>query len=249
MDALGGRADRRDEQRDGWRLTDLELLPGGQHGRAVAVNDEGMVIGRSDTDDGGISHAVMWQDGRITDLGTLGGWDSTPCDLNRQGVIIGHSETRPGRMTRGHPFIWRDGQMTDLSDLGATPGFSPTAINDHNWVVGSGGTGPADVAHALVWKDGEVTDLGILVRGVYQRSHASDIDNEGRIVGYASVDGMNTVPVMWEYGQIRRLGDLDGMATAINSQGEVLGHSNGPFGGHSSPPDLQTSRPMIWTRR
>ncbi|TDO45094.1 putative HAF family extracellular repeat protein [Kribbella sp. VKM Ac-2527] len=230
MDALGGRAGRREEERDGWRLTDLELLPGGQHGSAVAVNDDGTVIGRSDTEDGGISHAVLWQDGRITDLGTLGGWDSTPCGLNRHGVVVGWSETRPGRMGERRPFIWRDGRMVDLSTLGVPQGFVPTAINDDGWVVGFSDTEPARVTHAFVWKAGEATDLGTLVRGVYQRSHAYDVDNEGRIVGEASVDGMNTVPVIWENGQIRRLSDLEGRAAAINSRGEVMGHtSNSPF--------------------
>jgi probable HAF family extracellular repeat protein len=319
VDTPGGHAGDREAGRGGWRLSDLELLPGGRHGSAVAVNDEGVVVGTSDTADD-TRHAVLWREGRITDLGTLGGWHSEPSDLNRHGVVIGSSELRPGRQGGSHPFIWRDGRMTDLCTLGAAPGFVAAAINDDGWVVGSSDTEPANVTHAFVWKAGEMSDLGALVRGVYQRSGACDIDNEGRIVGGATVDGMNTVPVMWENGQIRRLTERYGRATAINSQGEVvvsagsesfvwsrdhltvigplrgamsveadgidrqgrmLGHAdgqsfiwhreqfewlpnpitgrsaaraisdNGRFvvGGTMSTPDLQTSHPMVWTRR
>jgi probable HAF family extracellular repeat protein len=222
VDTPGGHAGDREAGRGGWRLSDLELLPGAGHGSAVAVNDEGVVVGTSDTADD-TRHAVLWREGRITDLGTLGGWHSQPSDLNRHGVVIGSSEMRPGRQGGSHPFIWRDGRMTDLCTLGATPRFVATAINDDGWVVGSCDTEPANVTHAFVWKAGEMTDLGALVRGVYQSSRASDVDDRGRIVGGATVDNMNGVPVMWENGDIRRLTERSGGATAINSQGDVVG--------------------------
>jgi len=229
VDTPVGHAGDREAGRGGWRLSDLELLPGGRHGSAVAVSDEGVVVGVSDTADD-THHAVLWREGRITDLGTLGGWHSEPTGLNRHGVVVGWSETQPGRLGERRAFIWADGEMTDLGALAAASEFVPAAINNDGCVVGSCRTTPANVGHAFVWKSGEMTDLGVLARGHFQSSDAHDIDDQGRIVGEATVDNMNTVPVMWENGRIRRLTDQYGGATAINSRGQVTGNiSTGPF--------------------
>jgi probable HAF family extracellular repeat protein len=204
-------------------MTDLELLPGGRSGTAMGVNDEGLAVGVSDTGDQ-TRHAVLWREGRITDLGTLGGWHSEACDVNRHGVVVGWSETESRAL---HPFIWRDGRMTDLGTLGGTRAVA-AAINDRGWVVGSSSTA-ARAFHAFVWKAGEMVDLGAAARGVFQFSLAHDVDDRGRIVGEATVDGMNTVPVMWEDGRIRRLANRYGRATAINSADQVAGClSTGP---------------------
>jgi probable HAF family extracellular repeat protein len=200
----------------GWRVIELELLPGGHRGSAEGVNDDGVVVGVSETADL-TNHAVLWREGRITDLGTLGGWDSAAADVNRHGVVIGWSETRPSRVTRIHPFVWTDGRMTDLGTLGGGNAWAE-AINDDGWVVGFSET--TDRAqHAFVWQAGEMTDLGI----AHRSSRAYGIDNRGRIVGASTVEYGNTVPVMWEQGQIRQLTDRYGRATAINSGGQVAG--------------------------
>jgi probable HAF family extracellular repeat protein len=230
VDTPRGQAGDREAGRSGWRLSELELLPGGRHGSAVAVNDKGVVVGVSDTADD-THHAVLWRGGRIADLGTLGGWQSEPTGLNRHGVVVGWSETQPGRLGERRAFIWADDEMNDLGALAAASGeFVPAAINDDGLVVGSCRTTPASVWHAVVWKSGEMTDLGVLARGHFQSSHARDIDDQGRIVGEATVDNMNTVPVMWENGRIHRLTDQYGVASAINSRGQVTGNiSSGPF--------------------
>jgi probable HAF family extracellular repeat protein len=198
-------------------MTDLELLPGGRSGTAMGVNDEGLVVGVSDTGDQ-TRHAVLWREGRITDLGTLGGWHSEASDVNRHGVVVGWSDTESRAL---HPFVWRDGRMTDLGTLRGTRAVA-AAINDRGWVVRSSSTA-ARVMHAFVWKAGEMVDLGAAAGGDMQFSLAHDIDNRGRIVGEATVDGMNTVPVIWEDGRIRRLADRYGRATAINNAGQVAG--------------------------
>jgi probable HAF family extracellular repeat protein len=205
----------------GWRLSELELLPGGRHGSASAVNDAGVVVGGSDTVDD-TNHAVLWREGRVIDLGTLGGWNSGASDVNAHETVVGWSETEPGTRAGRVPCIWRDGDMVSLVTLGAYTDFAPVAINDRDWVVGSSRT-KEGLMHAFVWRDGEMVDLGTLVRGVYQTSRAADIDNSGRVVGRATVDSMNTVPVMWEDGEIRRLTERLGAASAINSRGQVVG--------------------------
>ena len=194
-------------------------MPGGRGGSAAGVNDEGVVVGFCVTADR-TKHAVVWRDGRITDL-ALRGCKSVACDVNRHGVVVGTSDT-PGHVS--HAFVWRDGRQTDLGgpgSLGGTFAFA-TAINDRGWVVGRGMTAKGRT-HAFVWWADEMIDLGTLVPGVDQSSHAYDVDDRGRIVGEATVDTMNSVPVMWEDGRIHRLINGFGQATAINSRGQVAG--------------------------
>jgi len=72
--------------------------------------------------------------GRIRDLGTLGGQNSTAFSLNNRGQVIGLADDATGN-TR--PFIWD--ASTGMSDLGL-PGSGLAyvyGINDSGVVVGS----------------------------------------------------------------------------------------------------------------
>src|SRR5579872_3026003 len=50
---------------------------GGVFGSASGINDRGWVNGTSSLAGDAIEHAFVWRDGRMTDLGTLGGFDSS----------------------------------------------------------------------------------------------------------------------------------------------------------------------------
>jgi probable HAF family extracellular repeat protein len=195
----------------------LAPLPGGQYAAASAVNDEGMVVGVSD-DASGIQHAVAWIDRVATSLGTLGS-DSFATDVNRHGVVVGCSEIPPRMYGHFHPFVWSNGQITDLGTLGGTSAWAE-AINDAGEVVGFSQTagGPH---RAFRWKDGQMTALA--TERPNQATHAYDIDNHGRIVGEAGALGGDTVPVIWDGGTPRQVGDRYGRATAINDSGQIAG--------------------------
>lgn len=63
----------------------------------------------------GVAHAFSWKSGATTDLGTLGGRYSDAVCINKNGQIVGKSETVAGET---HAFLWQDGVMTDLGTLG-----------------------------------------------------------------------------------------------------------------------------------
>ena len=99
-----------------WTITDLGTLGGGyQNCTAAAINDSAQVAGGCG-DARGRQHAFLWQRGKMTDLGTLGGHDSGASLIDDRGQIAGTSLTaRPARL---HAFLWQNGKMTDLGTLG-----------------------------------------------------------------------------------------------------------------------------------
>lgn len=106
----------------------------------LAVNDRGDVVGTSETASGDL-HAFLWRDGRMLDLGTLGGPTSRATAVNDRGQVAGYSETADGVT---HAFLWEGGRMTDLGSLLGDPVRSwARDINDRGQVVGTAEGGAA----------------------------------------------------------------------------------------------------------
>ena len=78
------------------------------------INDQGQILGTLTTP----SHAGIWKNRQVTDLGTLGGTVSTPFALNQLGDVIGYSATIPGD-TAMQPFIFVAGtpQMQPIAEF------------------------------------------------------------------------------------------------------------------------------------
>ena len=121
-------------------LTDLgtPTLGNGNYSEAVAINSAGQVAGWSTTNN--LSHAFLWQNGTMTDLGTLGGSYSQATGINSAGQVVGYSTTT-GEGAQD-AFVWQSGRMTDLNSLLAVGSgwvlSEATGINDSGEIVGDG---------------------------------------------------------------------------------------------------------------
>ena len=189
-------------------MRDLHTL-GGPDSNAFINNDNGEVAGWSFTSF--VANAstgvptmdpFYWspEDGKMTDLGGLGGTLGAVVGINNRGQIAGVSNTA-GDVTT-HPFIWSKSRgLVDLflnGGLGGTFGH-PDWINDAGEVVGYA-TLPGDqVGHAFLWRDGVMVDLGTL--GTDAQSESFSINSLGQVVGGTfTSDGHDLRGFLWENG-------------------------------------------------
>jgi probable HAF family extracellular repeat protein len=85
-------------------LPGLSSSGGGGFSSAAGINNHHQIAEASDTD-GGYPHALMWSNGTITELGTLGGTQSTASAINDNGQTPPAAPTTGARSTRScsHP--------------------------------------------------------------------------------------------------------------------------------------------------
>lgn len=167
-----------------WRRGVPRLLPSLQSlAIASALNDAGYAVGGSDYPGGVLhEHAVLWTpDGRVTDLGTLGGEDSWAYDINNKGRIVGTAA--PAGDFPMRPALWYRGRVTALPTPNGTGGTA-RAINEHDQVVGQG-AGPSGAARAVTWYGTTFYQLDTLLddesRGIVIND-AQDINDSGQIL-------------------------------------------------------------------
>jgi probable HAF family extracellular repeat protein len=208
---------------------------------ARAINDNGQIIGDTwSNSDYPVHHGGIWQNGSITDVGTLGGsptyWAnySYAFGINSKGEVVGESSVAPASGSldnwwNTHAFLYSGGRLTDLGTLG---GYycRAVAVNSSTQVVGYGPVSSNDQTHAISWQNGAMTDLGTYPGGTY--SQATGLNDAAQIVGFATKprsDLFGSPPpraTLWQNGQMVDLGTLGGpgsYATAINNDGTIIG--------------------------
>ena len=243
------------------QIIDLGTL-GGLESLGVNVTDGGQVVGFSSINSNGDPfsfldgpiHPFIWQNGRMRDLGTLGGPDALPgasCSSERTGLVTGFSfvDSTPNPDTgipTAHPFLWNNGTMIDLGTLGGTLVCGPldciSCANNRGQVAGASTLAGNSVVHAFLWSQGIMTDLGTLGGSTSLIRWLNDV---GEVVGGANTTNDNSFhATLWKNGQIIDLGVLDGdcssVANAINSSGRIVGQSKSCDGA--------TSRAVLWEK-
>ncbi|MBV8200793.1 MAG: hypothetical protein JOZ15_09245 [Acidobacteria bacterium] len=164
---------------------------------AVTINDRGQIAGISGTCGqavGGVSanHAVLWDDGTVTDLGNhLGGkgWN-TPLSINNEGVIVGFTNVSNdvGNPTfRG--FIWTrgSGKETSLDPLPGDAISEAQSVNDDGQIVGISYAAGFSNPRAVIWIDGRPIDMNSLplTGAALHLTDAAAINQRGEITGTA----------------------------------------------------------------
>ncbi len=146
-------------------------LPTGSDAEGVAssINDWGQVVGASGSCAAFNAiflynfqpvHALLWQNGIATDLGTLGGaFNNFAEDINNRGKVVGGSDVS-GDST-SHAFLWTP-ETKKMHDLGTVDNdFWSIAIgiNDQGQIVGASANADFSVVRAFVRQNGKLVDL------------------------------------------------------------------------------------------
>ena len=138
----------------------------------------------------------LWDNGKMKDLGTLGGTAGWPYGLNNSGQVTGQSNLTGD--AHYHAFLWDRGVLKDLGTLGGD-NSSSRWINDAGEVVGRADLVPGVTGrHGFLWKKGRMTDLGILTGDICATAYA--INSSEQIVGDSgNCSGVNH-GFLWENG-------------------------------------------------
>jgi probable HAF family extracellular repeat protein len=173
-----------------WRNGNVQKLPtfaGDPDGQASAINDVGQAVGFSGLCIEPLAehHALLWQNGTVINLGTLGGTMNDAFDINNQAQVVGVSNL-PGDTTF-HAFLWQNGVMTDLGTLPGDVASLAEGINSKGQVVG--GSVDVDFNHrAFLWENGVMTDLNTLIPAdspLFLLEATGGINPRGEIAGVA----------------------------------------------------------------
>jgi probable HAF family extracellular repeat protein len=251
--------------------TDLGALPGGGSSVALGISANGLIAGLSEN--GGTDplyaglpevHAVLWEQGKINDLGTLpeGGYQSYANAVNSSGQVVGAAMNTTSDMNpmsvswlwfwitppyqyQVRAFLWD--KQEGMQDLGTLPGGTDAQaffINERGQVVGdsyisstpgacAGDDGYPLTTNSFLWERGKgMKSLGSLGGTC---SAATDLNNQGQVIGESSVTGdLYFHAYLWD-GSIHDLGGSfggngDAAAFAINDRGEAVGAGDTPTG-------------------
>ena len=198
-----------------YQVSDLPGLGGTSNG-GNSINDQTWVAGYARMLDRN-RHAILWQNGLLSDLGTLGGPNSSVTwgVKNTTGIIVGISQTadpEPLGESWSSAFFYSTPNNVGYINLGFVWEQTLNQMRGlPNFPGGNNGfaTGANNLRQAVGWAENDVHDPTCVSPQVLQFR-----------------------PAMWSLGppdQIQELplisGDTSGAATAINDNGQIVGIS------------------------
>jgi probable HAF family extracellular repeat protein len=238
------------EWRQGVRTRLRGLVPGADT-NAFSVNERGTVAG--DSTDNSIDpvsglpaiKATIWRDGRVVNLGTLGGLASGALAISGNDQVTGWAQTDDG--TETHAFLWSRGKMRDLGTLGGPVSFGGD-VNDRGQVVGFSFTdatiNPATgmpTQHPFFWDHGRMFDLSL--GGSLGGSGL--INGRGQAIGDSLIAGdREDHAFLWSDGKVHDLGTLGGTFSQPTGLTEDTHIS-----GVSKPAGDQVVHAVLWKDR
>jgi probable HAF family extracellular repeat protein len=262
-----------------WRATlwygafkmDLGTLGGLNSSAYGSPNKFGQVVGASETSNsdpnaedfcgfyasgapwsGETCRGFLWQNGSMTPLSTLGGYNAAASAINDGGEVAGNAETAITDSTcppydpslgqyqvlQEKPVVWENGHIKKLPTYGGDPDGFAMAINDEGQATGASGTCSTfnvisgvylAPVHALFWDHGEAINIPSLGGAFGNQGH--NINNLGQVVGASDLAG-DTVFHGFVWSQSTGTKDIPplsqdmySVALAINDAGEVGGVS------------------------
>jgi probable HAF family extracellular repeat protein len=243
--------------------TDLGALPSINNSAAGSINARGWTAGQSGN---GLidpllgipeGRAVLWKNGQIMDLGTLGGNLSLGIYVNDAGQVVGISDNAVpdpfslfGNGVQLRTFLWEDGVIQDIGTLGgpdALPGSSCSgqprdviAGLSYTSFTPNASTGVPTV-DTFLWKNGKMIDLGNL--GGTMAGLGPCVNHRGQVINESTLPGdLVSHAFIWEDGAMTDLGTLGGNnseAIWINDAGVVVGSAD--------LPGSQIHDAVVWT--
>jgi len=261
---------------------------GGPNSAAFGVNEKGQVAGQTENstidpnNENFCGYATglkclpfLWQEGIMTLLPTLGGFNGTVGQINRRGEVAGVVETStrdlacpttPAANGTGpqildfEAVIWgpKPGEIRQLSPLPGDSVGMALWINDQGQAVGASGSCANTVLppfavglHAILWqKDGSPEDLGNLGGTVNPDSLIGNIafaiNNRGHVVGTSALPGNQTIHAfLWT--QKTGMRDLGTLPGDDNSAGLGINDRGDVVGGSIQGSVLTGSaRAFLW---
>jgi probable HAF family extracellular repeat protein len=193
---------------------------------ALAMNDQGQIVGWTSDKRGGVAAAVVWSPGG--ELTRLPGGRATAAAINGSGVIAGNAVS--GVVT------WAGGKIRRISPPPAPNGARPAvvAINEAGDIIGNATTDEPSPLGRSVRTYGFIRRAGkwVVVGTPKRNAQVNALNDQGQVVGWrrrAAVPRWERA-FLWQNGNMIMLNSPPGpvdasTAVAVNNSGQVVGET------------------------